>query len=199
MGAETAAAPDPALFLHVRVVLSMVVSLSIARLLSGLAVFVQHPGRQKPYWVHLLWVVSTLLLVVHFWWWEFRLAHLPAWRFEIYVYVLFYAALNYLLCAFLFPNDLDEYSGWRDYFISRRRWFFGLLALTFVVDLGDTWIKGSALLPNLGLEYPLRAGAYVLLCIVAGTVRSPLFHGVFAVASLLYQVSFILRLYDVIQ
>jgi hypothetical protein len=199
---ETTAAsavPDPAVFLHVRIVLSMVVSLSIARLLSGLAVFVQHPGRQKAYWVHLLWVASTLLLLVHFWWWEFRLAQLPVWRFELYAYVLFYAALNYLLCAVLFPNDLDEYDGWRDYFLSRRRWFFGLLALSFVVDLGDTWIKGSALLPKLGLEYPLRAGAYVLLCVAAAIIRSPLFHGVFAVGNLLYQASFIVRLYDVIE
>jgi hypothetical protein len=194
-----AAAPDPAVFLHVRIVLSMVVSLSIARLLSGLAVFVQHPGRQKAYWVHLLWAASTLLLLVHFWWWEFRLAHLAVWRFEVYAFVLFYAGLNYLLCAVLFPNDLDEYDGWRDYFLSRRRWFFALLALSFVVDLGDTWIKGSALLPKLGLEYPVRAGAYVLLCGAAAIIRSPVFHGVFAVGNLLYQVSFIGRLYDVIQ
>ena len=190
--------PDPALFLHVRVVLSMVVSLSIARLLSGLAVFVQHPGRQKPWWIHLLWVASILLLVVHFWWWEFRLARLPEWRFGIYVFVLLYAALNYLLCAFLFPNDLDEYTGWRDYFLSRRRWFFGLLALTYIVDVGDTWIKGAQLLPQLGIEYPLRAIAYVLLCIVAGIVRNAVFHGAFAVLNLAYQASFILRLYDVI-
>jgi len=191
--------PDPAMFLHVRVVLSMVVSLSIARLLSGLAVFVQHPGRLKPSAVHLLWVASMLLLVVDFWWWQFRLAHLAVWRFEIYVFVLFYAALNYLLCAILFPNDLDEYAGWSDYFISRRRWFFGLLALTFVIDLVDTWIKGPMLLPRLGTEYLVRAGVYVALCGVAAAQRSPRFHLAFAAANLLYQASFILRLYDVVQ
>jgi len=39
------ASVDPNPFIHVRMVLSMVVSLAIARLLSGFARLAQHPGR----------------------------------------------------------------------------------------------------------------------------------------------------------
>jgi hypothetical protein len=196
MEASIARATDAEIFVHVRILLGVVVSLSIARLLSGLAEFVQHPGRKKPDVVHLLWVLGMLLTLVHFWWWELALVHRSPWRFEIYAFVLFYATLNYLLCAVLFPNDLHEYTGFRDYFESRRVWFFGLLALSFAADVIDTLIKGHDYWAEFSSEYPIRVGVYLLLFAVAATVRHRGFHLVFAGASLAYQVSWILRVYD---
>ena len=188
-------ASDADIFVHVRILLGVVVSLSIARLLSGLAEFVQHPGRKKPDVVHLLWVGSMLLALVHFWWWEFALIHHTPWHFNIYAFVLFYATLNYLLCAVLFPNDLNEYIGFRDYFESRRVWFFGMLALSFVVDAIDTWIKGDDYLASFGIEYPIRIGVYMLLLAVAARVRHRGFHLLFGTDNLAYQLSWIMRLY----
>ncbi|MGJ7609093.1 hypothetical protein ACSFA7_32495 [Variovorax sp. LT1R20] len=189
---------DPAIFPHIRIVLSMVVSLGIARLLSGVARFVQHPGRKRAYGVHLLWVLSLLLSMMHFWWWEFSLSHLQVWRFETYVFVVGYAALYYFLCAVLFPDDLAEYTGYRDYFMSRRRWFFALLATTYLVDVADTWIKGQEHLTAQGYEYAVRTASYVVLCAVASLTTNARFHVAFAMVSLTYQISWILRVYDVI-
>ena len=194
---ETHAA-DPNVFVHVRIVLGMVVSLGRARLLTGVAGFVQHPGRLKPDAIHLLWVASTLLLLLHFWWWEFELARVQGWRFEVYLLVLYYAVVNFLLCALLFPTDLAEYAGYRDYFLSRRRWFFGLLAMGFVVDALDTRLKGAEYVAAMGLEFPIRLTVYLGLCGVAAVVKDVRFHLAFAVANLLYQVSYIVRRYDVL-
>jgi len=191
-------AADPNVFVHVRVVLGMVVSLGMARLLTGVAGFVQHPGRLRPDAIHLLWVASTLLLLLHFWWWEYELARVQGWRFEVYLLVLYYAVVNFLLCALLFPTDLAEYAGYRDYFLSRRRWFFGLLAMGFVVDALDTRLKGAEYVAAMGLEFPLRLGGYLVLCLVAAIVKDVRFHLAFAVANLLYQVSYIVRRYDVL-
>lgn len=190
-------AVDPAVFSHIRIVLSMVVSLGIARLLSGAAQFVQHPGRKRPYFVHLLWVLSLLLFMMDFWWWEFSLSHLQMWRFETYFFVVAYAALFYFLCALLFPNDLTEYEGYRDYFMSRRKWFFGLLATTYVVDVLDTLIKGREHLAAQGNEYPIRAIVFLLLCTLAARTENGRFHAVFASLSLVYHVSWILRVHEV--
>jgi hypothetical protein len=85
---DAAKISDAEIFVHVRILLGVVVSLSIARLLSGLAFFVQHPGRQKADAVHLLWVASMLLALVHFWWWQFALIHHSAWHFGVYAFVL---------------------------------------------------------------------------------------------------------------
>ena len=188
---------DPAVFVHVRMVISMVVSLGMARLISGVARFVRHSGRHSPYGVHLLWTLSLLLSMTHFWWWEFALTHVPVWRFEMFLFVVAYAALYYLICAVLYPDDMGDYGGYRDYFIGCRRWFFGLLAAVYLADVVDTWIKGEGYLAALGWEYGVRAAAYVVLCLVAAITPNLRFHAVFAVVNLVYQVTWILRVYDV--
>jgi hypothetical protein len=182
-------------YLHVRVIIGLVVGLSITRALSGFSALVQHPGRRKLYAVHLAWAASILLSAVHFWWWEFRLAGV-AWTFELYAFVLAYASLYYFLTCLLFPDDLAEYAGFQDFFMSRRKWFFGLLALTFIADVGDTLLKGHDYLAHLGWEYPIRCVVYVMLCGVAMATRNQLFHVAFVAANLIYQASYILRLYN---
>jgi hypothetical protein len=62
--------PHPALeiFVHLRIMVGTIVGLSVARLLSGMARFTQHPKREQVYLVHLGWAFAILLSVIHFWW-----------------------------------------------------------------------------------------------------------------------------------
>jgi hypothetical protein len=187
---------DTSQFLHVRVLVGIVLGLGITHLLKGAAGIVQHPSREKIYWIHLGWVLSVFLSLIHFWWWEFELRNVPSWTFELYFFVTCYAMLYYLLCALLFPGRMSDYSGFKDYFLSRRRWFFGILALTYAADFLDTWIKGEQYLARFGVEYPIRNGVYILLCLVAASWRDMRFQGAFLAANLLYQISWIYRLYN---
>ncbi|MNU05640.1 hypothetical protein D3C72_2505180 [compost metagenome] len=50
----------------------------------------------------------------------------------------------------------------------------------------------------MGLEFPIRLTVYLGLCGVAAVVKDVRFHLAFAVANLLYQVSYIVRRYDVL-
>ena len=47
-------------YLHIRVLFSMILGLGVARLLGGVAPIVQHPKEYKGYWVHLLWALFLL-------------------------------------------------------------------------------------------------------------------------------------------
>src|SRR5580698_1194823 len=89
-------------YLHVRVVISIIVGLCITTLLSGFARFVQHPRREHVSLLHLGWPASLLLWIIHFWWWEFRLSLVPQWTFEKYLFIILYAVLSYFLCTLLF-------------------------------------------------------------------------------------------------
>jgi hypothetical protein len=142
----TVSQSNPDLYQHIRVVISIIVGMCITTLLSGFARFVQHPKRAQVSILHLGWAFSLLLWIIHFWWWEFRLSMIQGWTFAIYSFVILYAILFFFLCTLLFPSDLKDYSGYEDYFISRRKWFFGILAVTFVADVVDTCLKGSAYL-----------------------------------------------------
>lgn len=184
------------LYLHIRVIISIVLGIAITRILAGLAKFVQHPGKLKVYPVHLLWALIVLIASIHFWWWEFGLTAIVRWRFELFLFVLFYAFQFALMANILFPDDLEEYEGYKDYFLSRRGWFFGLLIASMLTDWFDTAIKGHAYLASFGVEYPLRIAGTVALALVAMRTRSPRFHLAFAILYLAYYVSWIVRVYD---
>ena len=187
---------NPDLYQHVRVVISIIVGLCITTLLSGFARFVQHPKRDKVSILHLGWAASLLLSIIHFWWWEFRLTLVQQWTFSIYFFVILYAILFYSLCTFLFPSDLRDYSGYEEYFLSRRKWFFGFLAATYVADIIDTSLKGSVYLHSFGMEYPIRIVLGLAVCAIGIAVRNRRVQLGLLAVSLIYQISFIVRLYN---
>jgi hypothetical protein len=186
-------------FEHCRLIMGMVLSLAVARLLNGLARFIQHPKKMRIFSVHLCWVFAILLHLIHFWWWEFRLIHVERWTFEIYLMLISYSISIFLLCALLFPDDMGEYSGFEDYFMSRRKWFFGIFGASFLIDLADTALKGQAHFESLGWEYPLRCAAYIVMCIVGMLSPNKKLHLAFVLIALVYELSYIFRLFDTIQ
>lgn len=174
-------------FFHVRVVIGMVVGLALARLLNGLARFVQHPGGPRPYPTHLLWTAFMLLAVVHFWWFELGLARVGTWSFGIYLLVIGYAALHFFTVVVLYPDQIDDYDGWAGYFHARQGWFFGLLAALLLVDLVDSALKGHGHLANLGRFYPLRQVVLAGACVAAACIRDRRFHLVFAAVAVVLE------------
>jgi hypothetical protein len=192
------AASTAEIYVYIRTVMSIVISLSLARLLTGLAGFVQSPGKHRVYPVQLGWVLSMFLFIIHFWWWEYRLQSLAVINFGVYLFLICFCCLFFFLCVLLFPASLEEYGGYEEYFISRRRWFFGLLALTYAVDLIDTFLKGHAYFHSLGWEYPIRNAVFIVLCIVAAMTANRRFQAIFVSIGLIYQISFIFRFYDVL-
>ena len=93
--------PQLAQFVHVRIIIGIVTGLCVTRLLTGLARFVQHPVRDRIYLVHLAWAFFLLLAIMHFWWLELGLERIGVWTFEIYLFVICYAALFFFLGALL--------------------------------------------------------------------------------------------------
>lgn len=173
----------------------MVLSLSVARLLNGLARFVQHPAKVKIFPPHLLWAFAILLHLVHFWWWEFRLIYVHEWTFQVYFLLLLYTIDIFLLCSLLFPDDMSEYSGYEQYFMSRRKWFFSIFAVSFLLDFYDTYLKGADYFASLSWEYPIRNVIYIAVCIwamIASNLRLQLW---FVIVAIVYEISYIARLY----
>jgi hypothetical protein len=168
------------------VLASVIIGLGITHLLQGVAGIVQQPGREKVYWIHLAWVAATFLRAIFWWWFEFRLSETAEWTFTLYVFVLAYAFLIYLWCALLFPRDLTGYDGYRDYFYSRRGWFFGVGLAGVAVDVVDTLLKGAAHFQSLGLLYPALMVTLATLFVIAMLTRNERYHGALAVFSTLY-------------
>ncbi|MGO8315982.1 hypothetical protein ACC827_38005, partial [Rhizobium ruizarguesonis] len=61
---------SPEVFLTIKAVVGMVISLSLARVLTGIAGIVQHPATAKVYAIHLSWALSLFLFIIPIWWWD---------------------------------------------------------------------------------------------------------------------------------
>ena len=182
---STASAAE--LFPHIRIVMGMVVGLGITRLLMGIAGLIQHPTRAKISLIHLLWVFSILVELVLFWWWEFALYEVTDWSFGIFAFLIFYAITLFLMSALLFPDNLSDYDGYEDFFLKRRHWFFGVFALTFLLDIVDTLIKGEPYFDTLGLEYLIQVPIGLALCAIAIWTTDRRYHLGLALVHLIYQ------------
>ena len=186
------------IFEYVIVLISIIIGLALTHLMQGIATLVQHPRRERVWWVHLVWVGYMFLTTVFWWWWQFRLRSVETWTFGIYLLVIAYAFLVYLVCAMLFPKDLEGYAGYREYFLSRRQWFFSLLLAWLGIDILDSWIKGAAHLASLGSEYFIASGVSAVLILLGFLTRREMIHAALAVTLLGYQVSWAFRLFNTV-
>jgi hypothetical protein len=196
---EQTAAHMPDAFTHIRLILGFVVSLSLARLLTGFARFVQHPEKLRPDAVHLLWALSVLLLLVHFWWWEFWLGAIATWTFGLYAFLLLFTFQLFALTTLLFPDNIAEYKGYGEYFMDRRAWFFGLFASVQVFDMADTLIKGANHASQYDWTYWAQDGGTLLAAIIAIFVANRVYQLAFVVVNLAVQIWFIASAFSTLQ
>jgi hypothetical protein len=168
------------MFDYVMVLASVIIGLGVTHLLTGVAGIIQHPQRAKLYWIHLLWVAALFLRAIFWWWFEFGFSG-AIWTFALYFFVLGYALLIYMWCALLFPRDLAGYDGYKDYFYSRRTWFFGIGLAANLADIADTLAKGVAHFLALGPLYLVGQAVLIALFIIALRTRNERFHAFFAI------------------
>lgn len=178
------------LYLHIRVVLGIVMGLGITTLLRGIASIIEHPHRFHWSWIHMSWVAWALVTVVTFWWWEYRLIWIAHWTFESYVFVIVYCSSFFLLAVLLFPSDVSEYGSYEAYLLSRRPWFFGLIAIMTLLDLIDTSIKGWGRWQALGLAYPIHTGIVLIFAALGILLKKRRAQLCLAIIALTYQVAY---------
>lgn len=178
-------------FEYVAVLVSIIVALGIAQILSGIARTIEKPEGQEIYWVHLLWSTWLFVYLIFFWWFEFRLGQIAEWTFYAYLVVVLYATLLYLLSAILFPSREHDGVNFEERFYSRRKWFFGLLVLFLVFDLLDTTLKGAGHLGDLGPRYLILNSVFAAAFIGGMVTTNRRFHGAFAVIYLVAQLQWI--------
>jgi hypothetical protein len=177
---------DP--FSYICVLTSIVLGLAVTRLVGGLGQLLQTRKRTPTYWVHTLWMLSTLLGVIITWWVQYRWRHTEQWTLLLFLWLLVAPITLYLATALLFPNEQEDepITNWREHYYASHRQFFSFFGATFAIDLIDTSLKGWDYFWSLG---PLYLGTMIItfvLCLIAAFTKSPRYHGAFAVCFLVY-------------
>ena len=126
-------------FEYIMVLVSIIVGLGITHILKNI-VFQLQQNDVRFYWVHFLWCLNIFFVLIFFWWWQYNYVAIDEWTFGLYLFIVFFALLYFILASFLFSSK--EIKSYKDHFYGNRKWFFSLLALSIIVDYGDTALKG---------------------------------------------------------
>ncbi len=130
-------------FAHLSILISIILGLGIAELLSGFARTIEKRGAARIYPPPVVWAFLLLLTHVQTWWSIFGLRSHLDWTFFQFSVVLLQPIVLYMLSALALPRSSAELDLHANYF-AHRQWFFALFASLLAVSIGkDLALSGS--------------------------------------------------------
>ena len=83
---------------------SVVLGLGVAHLLGGISALLEARDRVRSYWVHSVWTLAIILLLIHSWWGMWSLKAAPAWSYPAFLCFVAYLIALYLISTLLLPR-----------------------------------------------------------------------------------------------
>jgi hypothetical protein len=168
------------LFEFVMVLVSIIVGLGMATLLTGVANLIRARRSVRPYWVHTLIIPLVFLVYAQVWWESWSLSAAAEWSFLGLLMMLGSPILLFLVSHLLFPESLPDADLSEYYFeIAPVVWLLGAGA-TLIATMFRPIVFGSSLLEVANLA----SIPTLLICLVLAATRDRWIHGVLVPALL---------------
>ena len=182
-------------FEYVIILVSIVLGLSVTKLLTGVGEMLQARAHAKQYWVHNVWVANAFISNLMVWWVAYRWLNWEqdghTWNFFLFVFILLTPIVQFLVAVLLFPDEIREGQDMRDPFESIQRPLFLLLATLPLIDIVDSTLKGLDHVRNLGPAYLPTLLLSTALNVTAAFTTRRNFHAVFGVVNLVMMLVYI--------
>lgn len=91
-------------FDYLSVLISIVLGLSIANVLTGLVALVRHRRRASSFWPLPMWMVTLFLIHIQTWWALFGLRATTQWSFAAFLVVLLQPVALFVMAALIVPE-----------------------------------------------------------------------------------------------
>lgn len=165
-------------FEFIAVFVSFVMGLGVTQLLGGVGSIIHRRGLGEFDPIHGLWTANVFLILIINWWVTFQWSTVEVWNFELFLSLIVWALSLYLLTAILYPRHLADEGRYGEVFDVNRNWFFGVLMVSLLLDVVQTWLRGELFSPRAYLPFVTH---YMVLAGIGLLVRSRRFHAVLAV------------------
>ena len=180
-------------FSYLSVLLSIVLGLALASLLSGFAAMARARARLALYWPLVAQMVLLFLLQVQMWWACFGLRDVGRWNFPAFLVVLLQAVFVYLATAILVPDmQGKDRIDLKECYFREARWYFGALVLVVLDSLAKNLVLTGGFQTGIDLAAHL---AFVCLCIAGIASRREAVHKFVAVAALVIFAAYVVLLF----
>lgn len=129
-------------FEYVTVLISIILGLGIAQIVTGLADIIHQWERIKLYWPHTLWMFIVFFLHIQEWWNIYELRLNEVWRLPTFLLISLYPISLFILARLLFPiHDHEEvvldYKAF--YYVNYKKFFCAVIA-TAVLSGAENFI-----------------------------------------------------------
>lgn len=108
------------IFEFLMVLVSLIVGLGVAELLTGVAGIIRDRDTVKTYWVHSLFIVIVFLALLQQWWEIWGVRDLPLWTFPGLLMMLGAPVGLFLIANLLFPDPIKG-ADFRDFYYQRMK------------------------------------------------------------------------------
>ena len=126
-------------FSYLTVLISIVLGLSIAHLLGGIARLISRRGTTRFYWPTLAWIFVLLVLIIQVWWVDYSLSREVRWTLAGFISTLLIPATLYVMSFLILPESRDM----KETYDENRVWFFSLLvAMPIFGSLQQLLVEG---------------------------------------------------------
>jgi hypothetical protein len=162
-------------FEHLSVLISIVLGLGIAHLLTTVHELIQARARVRVYWLPIVWAILIFVSLIEWWWASFALRTNLKWNFFYFLFVLMSPVTMYLAAAFVLPDDSetdDDVIDLRRYYCENSLALFSILAVSPALDAVRRAVQAGSMLDRGALSNALSA---VLLVTMALT-KKPWYH-----------------------
>ncbi|MBV8280605.1 MAG: hypothetical protein JO347_00905, partial [Candidatus Eremiobacteraeota bacterium] len=114
-------------FDYLSVLLSIVLGLAIANVLTRLAAVVTARERVDFYWPPLAWAIWVFFISVQHWWAQWGERHTQTWSFGAFWLELLVPVDLFLLSALVLPAVEEERLDLGEWYFRNRAWFYGVM------------------------------------------------------------------------
>jgi hypothetical protein len=167
-------------FDYLAVLISIVLGLGIANVLSGFGAIVQARARLKLYAPTFFHMANIFVIHVQMWWTMFGLREVRHWNFAQFLVVLMQPVLVYLMSVFIVPAIPPEGRvDLKELYFREHGWFSGGLMLTILDSLARNVAVGGHLPETPDL---IAHGVFFGLGVVGLVSKSSKVHNILAPA-----------------
>ncbi len=175
------------IFDYLIIAFSLLFTTAALRLIRGIS---SANDSERRYWIHLLFILWTLLAIVSSFWSYWSLKDIT-WTLPKFILALLLPSIYYFIAVLLVPENINNIKSWREHYYSIRIKLFSSVAIWFIIAT----VSGIIFF-EMSLRHPARLGhlIFISLCIVGLLFTNPKVHWAIVIIFIILSLAAILQI-----
>lgn len=162
-------------FDYLNVLISIILGLAIAKVLTGLATVITARERVDFYWPPVVWAIWIFFVAVQHWWaqWGLRYTRPADWTFLDFSLLLLVPVGLFLLAALVLPErEEDGKLDLSEWFFRNRQWFFGIMFFLPALSIVEEFVRSGHMGSTLNFAFLIAFDVVIVIAFVLNSRKA---------------------------